>query len=114
MLKRSTTHLHWHLFAAMAPKAASPKGKAAKGKSDGKSDKADAAAAEEGDAPATSSSVAAPQNKDEVLAQVNLDGLPHCPVEQIIDLLKGAPRPRVPCHGVACVSAMPCRLAPRR
>jgi hypothetical protein len=36
----------------------------------------------------SSSNAAAPQNKDEVLAQVNLEGLPHCPNEQILDLLK--------------------------
>ena len=29
-----------------------------------------------------------PKNKEEVLAQVNLDGLPHCPNEQIIEILK--------------------------
>lgn len=31
---------------------------------------------------------APPKNKEEVLAQVNLDGLPHCPNEQIIEILK--------------------------
>ena len=29
-----------------------------------------------------------PKNKEEVLAQVNLDGLPHCPNEQIVEILK--------------------------
>ena len=29
-----------------------------------------------------------PQNKEEVLAQINLEGLPHCPTEQIIEIVK--------------------------
>lgn len=36
----------------------------------------------------TATGVAPPKNKEEVLAQVNLDGLPHCPNEQIIEILK--------------------------
>ena len=36
----------------------------------------------------SNANTAAPQNKDEVLAQVNLEGLPHCPNEQIIEILK--------------------------
>ena len=30
----------------------------------------------------------APKNKEEVLAQVNLDGLPHCPNDQILEILR--------------------------
>lgn len=46
-----------------------------------------ATAGTDDDAPAAS--LAAPTNKDEVLAQVILDsGLPHCPNEQIIEILK--------------------------
>jgi hypothetical protein len=39
-------------------------------------------------AAANPSGLAPPKNKEEVLAQVNLDGLPHCPNEQIIEILK--------------------------
>jgi hypothetical protein len=46
-----------------------------------------------GDAPTTDDStpaaMAAPKNKEEVLAQVNLDGLPDCPVDQITEILRG-------------------------
>ena len=33
--------------------------------------------------------MSAPKNKEEVLQQVNLEGLPNCPTEQIIELLRG-------------------------
>ena len=70
----------------MAPKAApAGKGKApakeGKGK-DGKSEDSSEAV------PVSNSNSASPQNKEEVLAQVNLDGLPHCPNEQILDIIK--------------------------
>ena len=64
-----------------APKGAAPaKGKDAPAK--GKDD-----APEDGGA-AAPTSMAAPKNKEEVLAQVNLDGLPHCPNEQILEILR--------------------------
>ena len=72
----------------MAPKpiAAKPTGSGKKAASkkggDAKTPAADAAA---DDVPA---SMAAPKNKEEVLAQVNLDGLPNCPAEQIITILR--------------------------
>ena len=61
--------------------------------------KKDAPAPTKGGAPAAAEVTAAPtggaaggvtppKNKEEVLAQVNLDGLPHCPNEQIIEILK--------------------------
>ena len=59
--------------------ALSAKGKAAEAvKSDG--------AASGDDSPTT---MAAPKNKEEVLAQVNLDGLPNCPADAIIEILRG-------------------------
>ena len=33
--------------------------------------------------------MAAPKNKEEVLAQVNLDGLPNCPTDAIVEILRG-------------------------
>ena len=60
----------------MAPKAAAAK----KGK-DAPKDEPSAATA----APTSSS---APKNKEEVLAQINLDGLPHCPNEQILEIVR--------------------------
>ena len=44
---------------------------------------------EEGASSSGQANTAAPTNREEVLALVQLDGLPHCPTEQIIDLLKG-------------------------
>lgn len=65
----------------MAPKASPAKGKEGKGKKEAKDDAPDSA-------PMSTGNAAAPQSKDEVLAQVNLEGLPHCPNEQIVDILK--------------------------
>ena len=73
----------------MAPKAGGKpttpgKGAPAKGKKDDKKEEA-------ADQPAptvTATAAAAPKNKEEVLAQVNLDGLPHCPNDQILELLR--------------------------
>ena len=39
-------------------------------------------------APISAGGASLPKNKEEVLAQVNLDGLPHCPTDQIIDILR--------------------------
>ena len=72
----------------MAPKGAPPAAKAAAppAKDDKKGGKEASAPP---DAPAGKlHSAAAPKNKEEVLAQVNLDGLPHCPNEQIIEIIK--------------------------
>lgn len=72
----------------------SPPGKGGKTPSKAKSSKdllADGggeAAAADGGGESAANNLAAPQNKEEVLAQVNLEGLPHCPTEQIIDILK--------------------------
>ena len=79
----------------MAPKAAPAKGKPAL-KKEGtkgnvKEEAGGAVAAGDDEVPAATLNMAAPTSKDEVLAQVNLEGLPHCPVEQINELLKGAP-----------------------
>ena len=66
----------------MAPKAKGGKGgKDGKGKDGQKEETSDAG-------PVATVNSALPQNKDEVLAQVNLEGLPHCPNEQIIEILK--------------------------
>ena len=87
----------------MAPKApAKPAAKAAAAKAP--ATPAKAAEPKKGSAPAAAdpaptsggggggagagAGVAPPKNKEEVLAQVNLDGLPHCPNEQIIEILK--------------------------
>jgi len=74
----------------MAPKGSpTPKGKPGPPKKEATSKNvAEEAAGGGDDAPAAVSNAAAPTNRDEVLAQVNLDGLPHCPTEQIIDSLK--------------------------
>ena len=73
----------------MAPKGGAPKAAA---KAAPKADKKDAGkgadAESSGDASGASANMAAPTNKDEVLTQVNLDGLPHCPNEQMMDLIK--------------------------
>ena len=70
----------------MAPKRgkSSKPGKGGTGKAKAKDRKDD------GDGPAEPAAAAAsaPKNKEEVLAQVNLDGLPHCPTEQILELLR--------------------------
>ena len=59
----------------MAPKKGKEKGKDKGG--------------EEGATPAAHATNAnQPQNKEEVLAQINLDGLPHCPNDQIIELVR--------------------------
>jgi hypothetical protein len=68
---------------AKSPKPAAAKAAPAKGKTPEK----------EVDAPSNEPSVphtatAAPKNKEEVLAQVNLDGLPHCPNDQILEILR--------------------------
>ena len=69
---------------AAAGKAATPgKGASAKG-GKGKKDEPEEVAT-----PAVATTAAsAPKNKEEVLAQVNLDGLPHCPNDQILELLR--------------------------
>ena len=76
----------------MAKGAPTPKGKPAAMKKQPTSKDvgkdAGAAADDGGDDAPVVSNAAAPTNRDEVLAQVNLDGLPHCPTEQIIDTLK--------------------------
>ena len=67
----------------MAPKAAAkgaPKADGAKGKPKVEEEAAAASA--------PVSAGAAPTNKDEVLSQINLEGLPHCPNEQILELVK--------------------------
>ena len=64
---------------AKSPKAAAPP--ADKG---GKKDDA----APEPTAAVTTTATTAPKNKEEVLAQVNLDGLPHCPNDQILEILR--------------------------
>ena len=64
---------------AKSPKAAAPP--ADKG---GKKDDA----APEPTAAVTTAATTAPKNKEEVLAQVNLDGLPHCPNDQILEILR--------------------------
>ena len=68
----------------MAPKAGKPTtpGKGGKGKDKGKADEPEPQAA------AAVSNASAPKNKEEVLAQVNLDGLPHCPNDQILEILR--------------------------
>lgn len=63
-----------------------PAAKPAGGK--GKDDKGKDAAAVAPAGGGGGGNVAPPKNKEEVLAQVNLDGLPHCPNEQIIEILK--------------------------
>lgn len=75
----------------MAPKGgakpATP-GKAAAGKG-GKGDKKkDDSEPEASTTAVAHSATAAPKNKEEVLAQVNLDGLPHCPNDQILEILR--------------------------
>ena len=57
----------------------------AKGKADAKTPSSDMAASGD-DSPTT---MAAPKNKEEVLAQVNLDGLPDCPTDAIVEILRG-------------------------
>ena len=39
--------------------------------------------------------MAAPKNKEEVLAQINLDGLPNCPAEQILEICRSKYEPLV-------------------
>ena len=76
----------------MAPK---PSGKkptgAGKSKSADKGKTDDIAAADDS-APTT---MAAPKNKEEVLAQINLDGLPNCPAEQILEICRSKYEPLV-------------------
>ena len=67
----------------MAPKAAAkgaPKADGAKGKPKVEEEAAAASA--------PVSAGAAPTNKDEVLSQINLEGLPHCPNEQILEIMR--------------------------
>ena len=58
---------------------------ALKGKGDAKTPSSDMAAS--GDESPTT--MAAPKNKEEVLAQVNLEGLPDAPTDAIIEILRG-------------------------
>ena len=69
------------------PAAAAPPAKkeAAPAKKDPKSE---VGGSNEPEVAAATSNVAAPKNKEEVLAQVNLDGLPHCPNDQILEILR--------------------------
>ena len=71
----------------MAPKAGKPttpgKGTPGKGKDKGK-DVPETSA----DTASPTTAAAAPKNKDEVLAQVSFDGLPHCPSDQILEILR--------------------------
>ena len=62
-----------------------PKGKGKSPAKDGKKDGKDETPVS---APTTQTNTSAPQNKEEVLSQVNLEGLPHCPNEQIIEIIK--------------------------
>ena len=64
-----------------------PKGKPTTPGKGGKGGK-DAGPAEDAGAAKAASAASAPKNKDEVLAQINLDGLPHCPTDQIIELVR--------------------------
>lgn len=71
----------------MAPKPKTP----APGKGAGDGKKADKKAPETGGdeaAPVSTSNAASPTNKEEVITQVNLEGLPHCPNEQILDIIR--------------------------
>ena len=80
----------------MAPKPAAkpttpgkkPTGAGKKGAGDAKPTGGDNPSMDENPA-----AMSAPKNKEEVLAQVNLDGLPDCPVEQVIELLRGKYEP---------------------
>ena len=65
---------------AKSPKAAAPPAKDEKGK--GKDDAPPEPTA------SVPTATTAPKNKEEVLAQVNLDGLPHCPNDQILEILR--------------------------
>ena len=65
---------------AKSPKAAAPPAKDEKGK--GKEDAPPEPTA------SVPTATTAPKNKEEVLAQVNLDGLPHCPNDQILEILR--------------------------
>lgn len=58
----------------------------AKGKPDAKTPSSGDAGAAGDESPTT---MAAPKNKEEVLAQVNLDGLPNCPTDAIVEILRG-------------------------
>lgn len=58
----------------------------AKGKADAKTPASGDAGAGGDESPTT---MAAPKNKEEVLAQVNLDGLPNCPTDAIVEILRG-------------------------
>lgn len=58
----------------------------AKGKADAKTPSSGDAGAAGDESPTT---MAAPKNKEEVLAQVNLDGLPNCPTDAIVEILRG-------------------------
>ena len=75
----------------MAPKpAAKPTtttGKKPSGAGKKADSKADAVVSSVDDS-AAPTTMAAPKNKEEVLAQVNLDNLPNCPAEQIIEILR--------------------------
>ena len=78
----------------MAPKPSATKPTAAGKKPTGAlSSKGKIADAKSSDAPTTGddspTTMAAPKNKEEVLAQVNLDGLPDCPTDAIIEILRG-------------------------
>ncbi len=75
----------------MAPKPAAKAPAKPPAKSPTAPAKKDAPAADAPAAPtaaANQSGLSPPKNKEEVLAQVNLDGLPHCPNEQIIEIIK--------------------------
>lgn len=73
----------------MAPKGAAPKAKPALKKQNTSKDLSKGEHGDHGDDEmALVGNPNAPTNKDEVLALVNLDGLPHCPAEQVIDALK--------------------------
>ena len=70
----------------MAPKGGAKADATPKGGAKGKKGKEAEAEVSTGATPVASRP--APKNKEEVLAQVNLDGLPHCPNDQILEILR--------------------------
>ena len=72
----------------MAPKPTAAK-PTSSGKKSAKSKAGDAKPSADANADDAPTTLAAPKNKEEVLAQVNLEGLPNCPAEEIITILRG-------------------------
>ena len=71
----------------MAPKPTAAK-PTSSGKKSAKSKPGDSKPSADANADDVPTTLAAPKNKEEVLAQVNLEGLPNCPAAEIITILR--------------------------